>query len=765
MDFGFLNVWMLLGLAGVALPVLAHLISKRRFDVVYWGAMRFLELGQRSRRHIRLQDILLLLIRMSLLALVAVSLARPWGSGVLGGWAALPPRDFVFILDGSGSLAWQNDWGRPGKQDQQNTPRQQAVEAMFALLEKLNPEDTVTLIEARSRPQRLTASPTTNRKQIRDALTGIAGPAGSSNIPEAIEEGLKILSATPNANLSQRIVLFTDNQALAWQPQGDVAWSRIDELQKQTRRAPRLQALTFGPREEKPRNFSIGPIELSREITVPEFPIRIRALLRQSGGDAPSRQKVTLEINGQKIPGKTAEIDLLPEGEALVEFEHSFPALGHFLARISLEPDALPEDNASQTILTVTDSIPVLLVDGDWQADPTRRETFYLQSLFASSGSQSPWIKATIVRPDGLQEAALRDQQVVFLCNVSSLTARQWTDLRKFVSDGGGLVIAPGNRTQPDDFNSVDAQEPLPFLPARLRLLIDEQSVATPSGVTVDSTSLEVPWLQRFRQENGFDLVRTRFQKWYRLEPALAAAPPATPEKPTGVLPERQGSPENTEPQILARLSQRDPWLIERRFGSGTVLQLASPLDADWSTLPAKNDFVPFIHELVFSLTAHRDRRNIPIGSPLLLPLKKNEAASQFVASGPGIDGEPVEFSQQGQIACVRFRRTDLPGLYFIHKKGEPKDRGERFVVDDDHRESDLTPLSAENWKSLEGNGRISRIESIQEAVSPAAGEAPQTEFWWLLLVGVLVLLLVETALTRKMVQGGHAAVEAALES
>ncbi|MEZ6145784.1 MAG: hypothetical protein R3B91_10290 [Planctomycetaceae bacterium] len=37
MTFGFLNLLMLGGLAGVALPVVVHLISRRKYDVVSWG--------------------------------------------------------------------------------------------------------------------------------------------------------------------------------------------------------------------------------------------------------------------------------------------------------------------------------------------------------------------------------------------------------------------------------------------------------------------------------------------------------------------------------------------------------------------------------------------------------------------------------------------------------------------------------------------------------------------------------------------------------
>ena len=53
----------------------------------------------------------------------------------------------------------------------------------------------------------------------------------------------------------------------------------------------------------------------------------------------------------------------------------------------------------------------------------------------------------------------------------------------------------------------------------------------------------------------------------------------------------------------------------------------------------------------------------------------------------------------------------------------------------------------------------------MQDVMAATTTEAPRIEVWWLLLLLVLVVLIGEAALTRKMVQGGHAAVEALLES
>ncbi|WP_437225898.1 BatA domain-containing protein [Planctomicrobium sp. SH661] len=757
MGLGFLNVWMLIGLASVALPVAAHLISRRRYDVVQWGAMRFLELGQRTRNRIRLQDILLLLLRMGLLASLAVALSRPWGGNRLfGAFGAHVQQDLVFILDGSASMDWHEGVaGQPpqNRRDPQ-TPHLAAVQWIFDALEELSPGDTAGLIDARNQPRRLVSPPASDFKAVRDKLTRIAAPAGTSQLPEAIEEALKVLATS--SNVSRRVVVLTDDQSLAWRPGDELAWTRVDELRKQTQVVPAIDVVTLGASERPRTNFSVGRIELSRQVTVPEFPIKIRAMIRQSGGTAPARRKASLSVDGQQIPGKTTEVDLLPDGEALVEFDHAFPAEGNFIASIVLEEaDQLPNDDHAEAIIVIASSIPVLLVDGDRHVDPTRSETFYIQSVFAASGSESPWIKARVISPHELDDSLLLDQQAVFLCNVEKLTQRQWELLRRYVRDGGGLVIAPGEKVNVAQWNAVDQNEKVPFLPAKFSELVQGKADSPSPEVTLDSSSLEVPWLQRFREENGVDLARSRFSRWWRLEPVRSPAASADDSKKT--------SDDSRPVRAIARLAQGDPWLLQRDYGHGSVIEMATPLDADWSTLPAKSDFVPFLHELVFALTSSGQRRNVDVGSPLLLALKAGENASDYFVSGPGFSDEPAVAAQRGRNFFAEFRQTSTPGLYRFQKKNDRASAAQPFVVDDDHRESNLASLTEQDWATLTSDGRMQRVKTMRDINAAAAGQGPRVELWWVLLLLVLAMLICEVALTRRMVQGGHAVLDESL--
>src|SRR5438270_8968180 len=96
---------MLVGLLGAAVPVVVHLLNRRRDPVIAWGAMQFLELGRRARRKLRLTELLLMLARMGLLTAVALAMARPyWGAGTGAGWGGGPARDVVIVLDGSAGM-------------------------------------------------------------------------------------------------------------------------------------------------------------------------------------------------------------------------------------------------------------------------------------------------------------------------------------------------------------------------------------------------------------------------------------------------------------------------------------------------------------------------------------------------------------------------------------------------------------------------------------------------------------------------------------
>ncbi|MEZ5941787.1 MAG: BatA domain-containing protein [Planctomycetaceae bacterium] len=741
MGFAFINYAMLAGLVAVGLPVIAHLLSKRKFDVVQWGAMQFLELGKKTRRRIRLQDWLLLLLRMLLVALVALALARPWGQG--GIFATLSDgasRDVVFVIDSSYSTGWE------GKAI---TPHAASIDWIHTALEDLNPGDTAALIDARTRTRPLIVPATTDFGRVREQLNDLPAPSGTSDLSFAITEAMQILSTS--SNVSREVIVLTDGQALPWHLEDQARWERIEDLRQQPSIPPKVYAIDVAGKRGDSTNFSVDRVELSRNVTVPDFPIRLRATVRQSGGDNIQRN-VFLEIDGQRLPAKATEVALLPNGEALVEFEHRFDAVGTYIMSVSLDEDNLPADNMASAVVTVADGIPVLLIDGDPQLDPLKQETFFLKSAFGATGD-SPWIRADVIKADELATVQLADYRVVFLCNCPSITQADADRLVQFAETGGGVVIAPGDLVNGQAWNKLTLTETVPLLPLDF-VKIEQEDATAEESVTVDHQTLQVPWLERFRKERGIDFAETRFSRWWGLTPRVAAAE----NQPA----EEGGDATVSVPpaQTLAKLSNDATLLASRDWGDGQIVQFAVPLDADWSTLPARNDYLSFVHELVFALTATGPRRNVNVSDPLLLPLPPNTKTADWVVSGPTGNSLPLAEVRLADAPTLSYADADIAGTYYFHLATDIPESGEPFVVDFDRSESDVSQLDDAQWAAITDSGTIVRAEEMTNITDQLKQENSRTELWWLLLFGVFGLLVIEVAMTRQMVLGGHAALD-----
>ena len=100
----FLNRFLLWGLLAASVPVLIHLINKRRHKTIQWAAMQFLLKATReSRGKKKLRHILILTCRALAVAALAFAAARPIVSGLIG-WGGGSIDTVVLLLDRSASM-------------------------------------------------------------------------------------------------------------------------------------------------------------------------------------------------------------------------------------------------------------------------------------------------------------------------------------------------------------------------------------------------------------------------------------------------------------------------------------------------------------------------------------------------------------------------------------------------------------------------------------------------------------------------------------
>src|SRR5687768_8514901 len=109
----FLTPLFLIGLAGLAIPVVIHLIQRERKNVVQFPSLMFLSrIPYQSVQRRRIRHWMLLLMRLAALALVVLAFARPFRRSDAVGAGAQGAREVVILVDRSYSMGYGDRWQR-----------------------------------------------------------------------------------------------------------------------------------------------------------------------------------------------------------------------------------------------------------------------------------------------------------------------------------------------------------------------------------------------------------------------------------------------------------------------------------------------------------------------------------------------------------------------------------------------------------------------------------------------------------------------------
>ncbi|HSQ14544.1 MAG TPA: BatA domain-containing protein [Candidatus Deferrimicrobium sp.] len=137
MSVFFLYPLFLFGLAAASLPILIHLLNRRRLKRIRFPAVRFILLSQkRISRSYRLRHWLLLALRTLAVVFLALLLANPIFQTGAGLFAGGGPVTLVILLDNSLSMRWSGD----------GDGFKQAKEAAKLLISALDDGDRAALI-------------------------------------------------------------------------------------------------------------------------------------------------------------------------------------------------------------------------------------------------------------------------------------------------------------------------------------------------------------------------------------------------------------------------------------------------------------------------------------------------------------------------------------------------------------------------------------------------------------------------------------------
>jgi hypothetical protein len=725
MPLWFFNALMLIGLVAVTIPPIIHLLTRKRFDVVDWAAMQFLKVSDRTRRKIFLEELILMLLRMGLIALFVLALAAPYiTSKYFAKVGGRGNRDIVIVFDGSYSMGFTGNGA---------SAHERAKEWAQQFIGDIAPGDSVAILQAKQQVVPLLGKLTTDPDQVRSALQNLPPPRGGADWPAAVQAASQILEQSQRAQ--REIIVLTDGQKFGWADDSSLLrWELLANRVSEGAFKPRLWVVNLDPqRPADPANWSVQPLRTTRAVASLGREVSFRTSLLLSGSEeAPLPAHVYLEVDGKpagelRLPGSR-----LDRGQVPVSFKHRFTTPGSHLVSLRISDDVLPGDNRQDFAVEVLPALPVLVVDGDERPSPKVRGTDFLRDALAPARDPNPAVLVRVMPINGFDAVHLTqdlgDQpgtapRVLVLSNVPRLTPAQQEGIENFLAQGGGVLVTCGDRCEPKDYNDALFRGGQGWLPAALLEPIGSEDDAAKAARPI-AASFFHPAVELFREMAFGGLADARFPRRWKV--SLTGAAVSTP---------------------IAMLTGAEPLLIERPYRGGRVIMATAPLDNSWRTnltdLPA---FVPLAHELVYYLAGARGAEvNLSPGEPIRYRPGDDSQSGSVTLQPPDGEPKPIDVNSWPLV----YEETREPGVYLLSgSDGKPH----YYAVQHDPRESQLAAASDDDKKKVAALiPNMIYVNSAEEVTDALTKGSITKELWLLVLLGVFGLLFSEIWMTRRM--------------
>jgi len=729
----FLNSMMLFGTAAVAVPIIIHFLNRRKFKTVPWAAMKFVKLSvDQNQRRMRLEDLILLLIRCALLALLALALARPAlknsSTDVLGQTKVTG----VLVLDNSYSMDLR---GRDGK-----TAFEQAQAAAKATLDAMPSGSAVGVLLASDIVQGVIDEPTYDLNQAHEEIDIAKVSHHATDLFPAVGRAVEILKG--RAALRKEIYVITDGQASGWQQNAD-----IQNLIEDSKGDINVYVLRVGE-QEPPRNLAIMKMDISSGLTPVNHPLRFEIEVANHDDNEATDVAVGLYVDGEVDPRDQVTIPAVPPGGTTsVPLYTRLEKEGYHSIRAAFpdpaQYDDLPADNQNLLVVRAMKEVRVLVVDGDREARDIRdHESFFLQ--VALSPVENHYVKVDVKSPEQYAQGGLKRYTAVVMANVEKLSEDNVAGLQTYLRNGGGLIFYPGDKIDADFYNR-ELFEKNGLLPSPWG---DPSGDATQDEVFVEfqKRAYEHPVTALWNNPEFGELGVARTFRWLPLDENV----------------EQPQVKESGQPKVVLRFEDKPkageeegglgaPAIMEREWGEGRVYQFSSTADTDWGDLPIRaSSVVPLVYRIIGSVQAHQDAGlNLRVGKPFLQPLAAHQNNSEGTVFMPALAQTNILTAEVfNDRPVLQFKDTHRAGLYEFQLKGDSQRT--LFAVQPDQRESDLRKIVdadlPEEAKLIHWDANMDFKAKVQEARVGA-------EYWLLILLIVFALAGLETYLAQKFSQ------------
>lgn len=617
-----------LGALAAAVPIIIHLLLKRRKPPMAWGAMRFvLEAYRRTRRR-SIERWLLLAARVLLLLVAGLVLARPI-VGRVSGSAAGGPRTLYIILDDS--IASQTRSGS-------DADLSISVERARRAIDALAPGDRAGVILASAPSRGLIVPPSVDLAGVRSALGQIEASDAAADWPGSV--ALLRAELARETDLRGASVLL----ASAWREGTLAAASGLSALPEG------VAVVATDPTDLSVTNTSVIAARAARPVLLSgqnDSSQTVTVDLRRSGSLPAERTGVRIAQGGTLLSQGQVEWST-GQRESSVTIAVSPPATAggasptamSGVLTIDIQDDALNADNRMMLPLLARDALRVGIIDGPSSVGSSPGLRAAQWARLALRPSESSPMDVVPIEPGAVDVARLNGLDALWLLAPDAITAEAWPRIAAWHRAGGLLIVSPpaglNSHAWPDAMNAALGLNW--SIPRSAETLAEGVALSAALG---EPTSAAAP---------GDLLAAIRGEMLELVRPVSVSRLLAPDTRP----------PPNADATFAARaiLSTGDgrPVLTALRSRDaaspgGVLLCFSVAPDAAWTDLVAKPLMVPLVQELVRQgvglsrpgLSGIAGVRPVlPSGAAELRSIDGSQSRSLAGAGTPGAQGDTV---------------------------------------------------------------------------------------------------------------------------
>ncbi|HHT9129709.1 MAG TPA: BatA domain-containing protein [Candidatus Brocadiaceae bacterium] len=707
----FLNPILLFGILGASIPVIIHLINKKKAVSHKFAAIDFiLQTNKRVYVKFKLRQLILLILRASLFIFLAMALAKPflknYGSVASG---KNTPTSNVIILDDSYSMQYS---------ERRESFFASAKTVAKEIVNSLTKNDDAAVITCSRLESQVLPELDYDKKNLLNFVEQSQPTFSTTHIASALDKAVEILT-TAKAPV-KRVFLLTDLTRNGW----ELDWFKSGN-QRLRSHVTGIQIIDLSEGRAL-KNIAITHIEPGLDIS------------KRNGGDhikvtvsnfSPSRVKDLLAqvfIDQKKITQGFFNIEA--NFSETKEFYFAVEKGKDHTGWVEIPGDNLNVDNKRSFAINATQKLDALLVDGDPKTNIYESETFYVEKALNPGREHASSIKPTICSIHEVNNFDFANYNIVFLCNVETLPTEKIRELEKFVKEGGAVIFSLGNRVDADYYNNSFST----LLPHRLhtmRTFSSDSPLSEGQPLYLKVAEPVHPVLRILSETDMSTLSAARFYRIFYVDPA----------------------PQGNCKTILS-FSDDTPALIERQIERGRCVLFTSSIDRDWTDMPVKPFFLPMMQQLCRYLSGNISEET---QSEILVGRGWQSPCPYDVNTVEITNPEGTKTTLQPQFVnnekSFSYNDTTIPGIYAVTVDGKPHPQfSSYYPVNVDTAESNVDKIDQRELTALMGGINLTITTAhVGEGREVLLGEAKKT-LWGTLLFLTLCILLVESFVSRK---------------